>query len=573
MVPKAETDEPLTGKNETIETNGNTGAGGRVINPHLVLLKVSLFLIFGATSSLVPYLTVHMQSIGLSVEEIAAVYLTLLFTTCLSPPITGYIVDRFGRYKPVLLVSLVLNLVAHHSLSLVPIRAPWVLKVVQPETVWNAIDNGTIILENPCDSLEFPTVSFLEKILAQRCVIATGNHTNLQLFISHGQEQTFCGSLILPNCTTDQLMAKDSAPFVLQCRNTVEYDKTFWYYLMIRFISTTMLIGSITITDPIALTMIEKYGGDFGREKLFSSAGMAIFTPLTGLLIDYYSKDHNSTDYTPAFYIYDVLLGLSLISVFLLPVGKKLPSASIMKHLWDILRLPHVLMFLFFLFFLGTFWGFIESYLFVIMKEMGSPNYLLGLTYTVGTVASIPMMYLTGPITRRVGHVNLLVVAFFAHATRILGYSLMDNPFWCFPVELNEAISCYFMWVVATTYCAVLAPNSLVATLIGVSGMVHFCLGKGIGSFFGGYLIAQFGTRMAFRYMGYIAVGCGCTYKFLHLIWLKKYDNHQATEPEDRKGDILERRISLVPKFSPYGSVPGMLHTTDEEDAKHGDAV
>lgn len=146
MVPKAETDEPLTGKNETIETNGNTGAGGRVINPHLVLLKVSLFLIFGATSSLVPYLTVHMQSIGLSVEEIAAVYLTLLFTTCLSPPITGYIVDRFGRYKPVLLVSLVLNLVAHHSLSLVPIRAPWVLKVVQPETVWNAIDNGTIIL-------------------------------------------------------------------------------------------------------------------------------------------------------------------------------------------------------------------------------------------------------------------------------------------------------------------------------------------------------------------------------------------------------------------------------------------
>ncbi|EAT34750.1 AAEL013039-PA [Aedes aegypti] len=300
---------------------------------------------------------------------------------------------------------------------------------------------------------------------------------------------------------------------------------------------------------------------------------MAIFTPLTGLLIDYYSEDPNSTDYTPAFYIYDVLLALSLISVFLLPVGKKLPSESILRHLWDILKLPHVLMFLFFLFYLGTFWGFIESYLFVIMKEMGSPNYLLGLTYTVGTVASIPMMYLTGPITRWAGHVNLLVVAFFAHATRIIGYSLMDNPFWCFPVELNEAISCYFMWVVATTYCAVLAPNSLVATLIGVSGMVHFCLGKGIGSVFGGYLIAQFGTRMAFRYMGYIAVVCGCSYKFLHLIWLKKYDKHQAGEIEDRKRDFPERRVSLVPKFSAFGSVAGMLPTSEEEHAKSCEGV
>ena len=30
-----------------------------------------------------------------------------------------------------------------------------------------------------------------------------------------------------------------------------------------------MLSGSITMMDPIALTMIERYGGDFGRESEF----------------------------------------------------------------------------------------------------------------------------------------------------------------------------------------------------------------------------------------------------------------------------------------------------------------
>lgn len=44
---------------------------------------------FLATSSLLPYLTIHMQSIGLTVEEIAIIYLALPFTTFLSPPITG----------------------------------------------------------------------------------------------------------------------------------------------------------------------------------------------------------------------------------------------------------------------------------------------------------------------------------------------------------------------------------------------------------------------------------------------------------------------------------------------------
>lgn len=42
-----------------------------------------------ATSSLVPFLTIHMQSVGLTVEEIAIIYLALPLTTFLAPPVTG----------------------------------------------------------------------------------------------------------------------------------------------------------------------------------------------------------------------------------------------------------------------------------------------------------------------------------------------------------------------------------------------------------------------------------------------------------------------------------------------------
>lgn len=41
-----------------------------------------------------------------------------------------------------------------------------------------------------------------------------------------------------------------------------------------------------------------------------------------------------------------------------------------------------------------------------------------------------------------------------------------------------ESLSVHLMWVAAATYCAMLAPKNLLATLIGVLGMAHFSLGK-----------------------------------------------------------------------------------------------
>lgn len=41
-----------------------------------------------------------------------------------------------------------------------------------------------------------------------------------------------------------------------------------------------------------------------------------------------------------------------------------------------------------------------------------------------------------------------------------------------------EALAVHLMWVAAATYCANIAPKTLLATLIGVMGMFHFSLGK-----------------------------------------------------------------------------------------------
>ncbi|XP_037957428.1 uncharacterized protein LOC119687242 [Teleopsis dalmanni] len=727
------------------------------INPNLIMLKITLFVMYGATSSLLPYLTIHMQSIGLTVEEIAIIYLALPFTTFLSPPITGFLVDKFGKYKPVVIMSLLLNAIFHHALLFIP----------QQEIPGNIPDafvirhphSGDIeVWWSPCPSRECPEEPQLE-LAVNQCVDYCLLQQNTKLYLppTENYEETTTSNLLpatmsalathttaatsLLYSTTATIPPASSAPFVspgtgtgtgvagphsstakskyedvlnmsstmfppemtgapamsmlqeglnqlsenvkktyeswvhsdnndatffmlemhpdladpieqlgmeiesddnetvtdfkkrfgekllvqmqinvtdleeldIRCGGLVrrsnishvsnetvrcmvqrcsftmnapeicppdykETDDTIFYiYFLLRFLATTMLSAGVTIMDPIALTMIEKYGGDFGRERLFSSIGMAIFSPITGIMIDYFSRGLGYTDYSAAFYTYDILLVISTLSVMAMPLGEKLPADNVFRDLWNLLKMPHVIIFVSFLFVLGNFWGFIESFLFLYLKELGAPNYLLGITITVGTVSSIPFLYTAEKITKLFGHVNLIIIAFFSHAGRLVGYSFIENAWWCFPFEAMEALSCHLMWVAAATYCSILAPKSLLATLIGVLGMAHFSLGRGSGSFTGGLLIGQFGTRDAFRYMGTLAVLGGIAYGILHLAWLRKFDHNIDESEEDVEGmesgemdkltepatkeqgtSMSLERLSLMIKYNQIGSLTSL---------------
>lgn len=136
----------------------------RGINPNLIMLKITLFVMYGATSSLLPYLTIHMQSIGITVDEIAIIYLALPFTTFLAPPITGFLVDKFGKYKPVIVLSLLLNALFHHSLMLIPqqeipgsVPAAYVMR--HPTT-------GSVeVWWSPCPSRECPILEEMDFVV------------------------------------------------------------------------------------------------------------------------------------------------------------------------------------------------------------------------------------------------------------------------------------------------------------------------------------------------------------------------------------------------------------------------
>nr|XP_037270714.1 major facilitator superfamily domain-containing protein 6-A-like [Rhipicephalus microplus] len=77
-------------------------------------------LVFAGTACLLPFLTVHMRQLGLSVEETAIIYSIVPFAQLLGPYAATFLGDKYGSYKCALLGCLMLTALSGTSLLLVP---------------------------------------------------------------------------------------------------------------------------------------------------------------------------------------------------------------------------------------------------------------------------------------------------------------------------------------------------------------------------------------------------------------------------------------------------------------------
>ena len=69
----------------------------------------------------------------------------------------------------------------------------------------------------------------------------------------------------------------------------------------------------------------------------------------------------------------------------------------------------------------GTFWGYIESYLFWFLEDMGGTKSLMGLTLTISALSGIPALLISDYVFRKIGHPNVQVIGFIFYVFRLFG--------------------------------------------------------------------------------------------------------------------------------------------------------
>ena len=140
-----------------------------------------------------------------------------------------------------------------------------------------------------------------------------------------------------------------------------------------------------------------------------------------GILMDYIARNYNDgrPNYYVPFFGQDVFLIICIISICMIDMDLNLPKSSGLKGIKQIFSTLDICFFLAVMFVLGNCFGFVETYLFLYLKdEMGAPMKLLGLTITMGALVSIPFLYIGDWIVGKLGNENVFITAFMAYAIR-----------------------------------------------------------------------------------------------------------------------------------------------------------
>jgi len=421
------------------------------INVPLIPLKIILFSWYAAGACLLPYMTLHMKQLGLTMVEMTAVYAILPIIQLLGTPIAGFIADKTGNYKNVLLLTL------------------------------------------------------------STCIVTT---LLIQYIVPARKARD-------PNATADSDDGTSEALYMV----------TFWLYLVIRVFHQVAVGLSYVLLDTTTIVLAEQNNSNYGRQRFWAILATGIFSPICGFVIDHMSytvDDYGQkiNNYDPAFHFFNALTALTLFKATMIDVKISALPTNVWGNVRPLLKSANVWIFLFSVFIMGSCWGFLESFLFIHLQKLNAPNYLLGLTVTVGAFVGLPFLYGSEWFVNKIGAVQLLLVALTVYFVRLVGYSLLDDPWWCIPYELMEAFTLHLMWVATVRLAYQISPPGMLATLQAVVGGLNFGVGRGFGSLVGGAVIVLYGIRIAFRVIGCMALATAILYAILHFFFLPPLEIH-----------------------------------------------
>jgi len=312
----------------------------------------------------------------------------------IGPPLAGFVADKIGNFRVFMSVLTAVSGAASLLLLLIP---PKTHETISPASLFC------------CPSFNNPGTSFCTDRASNTSYLAHLATNNSQLVCSDGLNVLSISHVSLHQNTTHDFGGNC---LELGCEGEVEsldpsWEKNLIFYIILRAAIDVLRASSIMMFEGAVVITIKQLGGDYGLQKLFGTFGAIIWGPVSGQIIDMASTASGYDNYAPVFYIFFVMRIICALLILKLNLSFKQPAKRIFKDLGKLIIKPHIFMFLIIFFLCGSIWGFLESYLFWFLEDLGSTKFTMGISLAIGTVAGIPLTIASGAIIRKLGSVFL----------------------------------------------------------------------------------------------------------------------------------------------------------------------
>lgn len=285
----------------------------------------------------------------------------------------------------------------------------------------------------------------------------------------------------------------------------IQFVRSFPLMCVTVFAAYCQMVPTLSLLDLAAMKLTARYGGDFGKQRLYGAFGYGVGGYISGMMA-------SAIDIK---WCFTMMLGVSCFSLILLvryiPAGyghdddqqprqKGLLRSSV-RH---VVRQPDVLVLFVIALLTGVSGGFIDSYLFLNVNDLSSDgSTIVSVFIAVQTLSEIPFFFLANSMIERFGTAACITISIVAFFVRDMVYSIMEQPWYVVPLEVLHGVTFGLLVAALTTYIYVAAPKGAAGTMIGLLSAFQRGIGAGIASLVGGQIYDEYGVRTMWKVGAY----------------------------------------------------------------------
>ncbi|XP_043209615.1 major facilitator superfamily domain-containing protein 6-like isoform X2 [Amphibalanus amphitrite] len=551
-----------------------------LLDVRMLPIKLLFFMELAGIVTIWPHMSTHMAHLRLTAEETGLIVMLGGVAGIVAALSAGYIGDKMGNFKMYLGLALLIEGVAGVCLVLLP---PAVQQVVPPGDAslnHHCVDDYLHInwrMEScePHFSLASLNVTLRECRLS--CHSVNGSQPSVgQLHC--GDDPASCSvlfpppslatgaplSVLMVNSTDNstrlhavpaggggarpvacpppalaqscRLQCADALPLSVVCAprdDRQSHSLTLWLYVFLRVVYSFCLGTTYTLIDTTVLSYCALFSVDYGFQRLWGTVAALIVSPLSGKIMDLFSTV-GMIEFRPGFYTMAAFRFLSLVVLYFVNIGfRHSPSGSLFKYTIKLFQKIELTVLFLVMLLTGMAVGHIETFSYVFLSQLGASGTLIGTTITVGSAVELVMLSVSGLCMSAVGQVGLIVLGMVIYAVRLIGYSLIVDPSLSLLLEALDGVNSGLMNAAVVTYAASKVEPELVATVRGILGCFLFGGGRAVGAQLGGYLVARFGHRVAFRIFAGVALFAAAAYALFQLAMRRRRSGDFQPAPAD----------------------------------------
>jgi predicted MFS family arabinose efflux permease len=284
----------------------------------------------------------------------------------------------------------------------------------------------------------------------------------------------------------------------------------YWSFnltMLVVLVANFQMSPAGSMLDHAILALLDRVGGEYGKQRLFGAVGWGLCAYLTGLVVAVggISWAFNA----------NVIVGLSSLLVLRLippiryePVGvieamergrqedAAAAEPSFLDNARRICRRADVLVLIGVVLVTGLMYGVLSSFLTLNLYNLSGENpQIIGVAIMCETISELPAFFYSHTIIKKLGTVGVLLVSIAGYAVRITYYAVMPNAWSAIPFEFLHGCTFALSWAACTEYLYSASPKGCEGTVIGILNGVQNGLARAVGTIMGGYFYEVYGPR------------------------------------------------------------------------------